>query len=523
MKMDSIENENVIEFLSDDANIGRVGVFPLADQSEWPLAMVPVALDDRFCVLLGAEVPPELSEAQARASLLTGKNLMTLGSGNNELTLGLYDRDMREVYAFTSFFVSHLKPSLDFDERYNLVEGIEDIIDPLRKEANRRIEEMCNDPGFIENMRAEITDDDAASSSYVPSGILSAAFLAHKTPEDIACRRIVIDSSEDDLISLLRAVDFLCDPDRAVSDLVDETMSDERAQIKRKIIERDAEAAAYSDRLPAFENDPNALACRAVLDSLDGAFGVKKPNKVWITAARDGREVAFQYPVSALVNEASNSPMSARIEDFHISNAKQKSAVADAFARQWRHVDLLYSDIADVSFRGKSIYRMDAGEHTRRMETREVRVALYAAGDGLRNRLPFASMPYRPVDKIFDDAAPKPDEYALYAEFTAHVGAHSDEQTVLMQAYRQAGYDLNSPVFGNAMVVDGTTVLIGRRADFAKAPFSLPPAGEETRSVHERPSLDSEVHDMAHGIAAANARISGDPDREATHHGEEER
>lgn len=523
MKIDSIENEDVIEFLSDGANAGRIGVFPLANQSEWTLTMVPVALDDRFCVLLGAEVPPELSEAQARASLLTGKNLMTLGTSDNELALGLYDREKNEVYAFTSFFVRHLKPSLALGERHSLVEGIADIIGPLRKEAHRRVEEICNDPDFIERMRAEITDDDVASSSYVPSKILSEAFLAHKAPEDIACRRIVIDGPADDQIPLLRAVDFLRDPDRAVSDLVNETMSDASAQIKRKIIERDAEAAAYSDRLSELENDSNALACRAILDSLDGAFGAEKPNKVWITAARDGMEAAFQYPVSALVDEASDGPMSARINDFHISNSKQKAAAADAFALQWRHIDLRYSDVVDISFRGKSVYRIDAGEHTRRMETREVRVALYAAGDGLRNRLPFASVPYRPIDKIFDDAAPKPDEYALHAEFTAHVGAHSDDQTVLMQAYRQAVHDSNSPAFGDAMVVDGTTVLIGRRADFAKAPFSLPPARDETRPVHEGPSLDSEAHDMAHGTVAANARTSGDPDREATHHGEEER
>lgn len=519
MKEEALKSQALTEFLRADDNYGRWAFFPNSNSDRGGLAMMKTDIDGRFSVLMGGRLFGSESQDSPRmmAAFLYNRKLEPLG---------LYDRYTHEVYAQDADFTRTFLPETEY---FQAVESLYELQEPLLVAVHERVTEYMNDPANRDGLADAARASERWDEPYIDSARLNRMYVRGKSLDELRSELPMWEEAErlDSRPALASVIDYLSDPEGAVDRLFNQAIRDSavRRLLGREILYHEAEVAAYAEFLDNAGADSELSAKKAVAQALSEAFGDTRPANLWITVARDGQTARFQYPMERLTREM-NGSCPFWIDG--IPSTSQRKEVMDAFgvsSHGSTHVydpKLTCADIADISFRGKSVYAMESSELSRRTATREVPFALYKAQDNLRERMfgqpeqrgGWVCYPRR--DKFADGFQPEdtaPEDFAPALTGTVTVGAHATEETAFAQAYRQigrmAGEQNQGMGVGDAISLDGKARLVGMYDHFDALPFSLPAKETEKEAVRgDAPvSLAAEARDM---IAARGGLGGGD-------------
>lgn len=512
MKEEALKSQALTEFLRAGDNYGRWAFFPNSNGKGGNLAVMKTDVDGRFSVLVGGRAFG--SEAQdavrAASAFLYNRNLEPLG---------LYDAHTHEVYASVDLTSNFLSAR----DVFGAEQSLRDVQAPLFAAVHERVTEYMNDPANRDSLADAARSSERWDEPHIDSTRLNRMYVQSKSLGELRSELPMWEEAErlDSRPALASVIDYLSDPQGAVDRLFHRAVQDPdvRRILGRKILYHEAEIAAYAEFLDNAGADPEQSAKKAVSQALSEAFGDARPANLWITVARDGQTARFQYPMERLTREMEGSwPF--WIDG--IPSTGQRKEVMDAFgvsSHGSTHVydpKLACADIADISYRGKSVYAMESSELSRRTAAREVPFALYKAQDNLRERMFDKSVRQgwtRPaVIKFADgfqseDAAPE--DFAQTLTGTVTVGAHATEETAFAQAYRQigrmAGEQNQGMAVGDAISLDGKTRLVGMYDHFDELPFSLPT--RETKKDAARDDVSISLTAEARDMTAASSEL----------------
>lgn len=487
MNLSDFGNEALSAFMQDKSNYGYPAV--LGNH-----ALVKINLDERFDLLGGFGGAEENEKRQVLRGLA--------GAG--------FSAAQRQRYAFFDtrtgelYDVSYDMYDLASSERLRDVQGnhLTTVAGELEQDIKKRLTEYVNDPSNHDSL---VAASRAAEPDYVPyidPSDLKEQLIAGKSIEDVSEEPVMVPFklNEDDRINA--AMEYLKRPGSTAGKYFDEACSKDKAEFGKYLLKKEAFVDEYTKM--AASVSPNIIAVRNVQQALDRAFPdpKSKPNKLWITVARDGKEITFQYPFGTLRHVGDT-----WLPDYHITPIDKREEFNRLFGKHYTsgHLssgEFFAEDVVDISYRGRSVYSVSDEVRHEKTAVKDVEVQIYALDDDVKQQ-----MFEKPrLQKNFDeDAAVKipPERFTYAAAQTATVGAYSDAQTVCDDICRQ----IQDPAVrktGNLIVTGGKAYMIPEYHGCLEMPFPANALSKAAGMEWDRGevSLSSEQGDM---LAARNA------------------
>lgn len=513
-------NEEFNTFVEDSNNFGRLTVLNnKGDLGGRNLALMKVAIDDRFAMILGNTV--YLGSGKEHGFDEVASDLF--GSREGVSSLGLLDTltgaMVTDSYALRSSLLS-LEEMRDFEDT--------PISQDIKRDLDEFIERYINDPDHRDELVGAARNAEGFTGPYerTVNEEVEKLFVQGKSLEGV--KQLHIDVNIDAPQSYKAYMDYIRDPYSYIDKTAREFIDAHKAMYGNQIIKNEAIAEAYAERL---ENaSPNLTASRDILTALDKAFGEELPGKLRLTVARDGKEVEFQYPAKSLSITLKHRPEDS-LNEYDVTPVSARDELSPAFGSlyhgsrdHYTDPQLVASDIVNISYRGKSIYSVPEATYAVKMATREVEVQVFAPNADARESM-FVPGVSRFSDPSLDmDAALATSPYNFVAcsePQTVTVGAHANTEALCSSILNQVG---NNGV-GNVIAVDGKVYMADRYAGYQEMPFSadkLPGRDTQVRD-QQAPARAMSLSDRANAAKEVSAGMSHNGGLDEQHHSVDER
>lgn len=478
MNANELGNPLFASYLQDDANFGRLTFLDATDG--FRMGLVKVAYDERFSGVLGRAVyaPARLRD---EADYVQSSVLGGIYDGHDGLAaLGLYDAKTGELYAATSYCdLRHLVG------REALESSISSVLAPFSLRVNELIKDIANDPANKDRFVAASLE--AGYETYIPDSELKELFVNGMSADDVLSEPIAMNPFKP-THPVTALMDYLRDPDAACRKAADAAVSKQAAKIGNKLLHRDALASACEERLG--DASPSLRAAKALKGALDEAFPGSLPNKLWLTVAKDGKRLTFQYPADQLEGTIRYRPDTS-LYDFHILPVAKREEAQEIFGLMWhgggdptfRSPEFHLDDIVAVSYRGKAVFEADPEVLARRLAKREIDVSFFSPGYAARGLLWDSRHNFQP------DAAVFPEEFSEKGRIRVCVGENSDIQTICSDAIKQAAENGIPCGAGDLIAMDGQAFMLDSYVGAIEMPFG---SDELARSGQDFSARDAE-------------------------------
>lgn len=486
MQIDDFQNEMFSEFMREQDNYGELTAI---DQ----FAFVKVKIDERFDVLMGGQAA---SHSDPVLSCISNQSMKRLAFFDTR-TGALYNATY-ELSDLSSFV------------RYSSLsqQRFESIVSELEQAVLEHLNEFINDPLNYDSLVAASKAADPDYKPDISESTLRELYIQGKSAEDVSNEPITAHFKIDDRNMIGAAMAYLKHPNSTANKYFKEARSEGRVLFGNYLIARDALAAEYMKMVGNIS--PNMVAAKNMTAALDRAFPKPKdkPNKLWLTVAKDGKEITFQYPYNTLKRNSDS-----RLYNLDITPLEKRHKYDELFDKS----DFYAEDIARIAYRGRNVYSIPEEEYRKKTATKELEVQFYTLDDaGVEQILgPLHPRRFTRINDFNEEAAANmpPERFSFAAAKTVTVGAYSNIQAVLNDVCRQI-QDHQMRRTCNLIVADGKPYMIGAWSGYyIEMPFEAkdlpkePSEAVEPERNNDTVSLSAERKDM---LAAKSALSHGD-------------
>lgn len=504
MQANQIHNPALLDFLQGEDNFGRIAFFE--EDRQRTLAAVKVDYDGRFSLLIGKTMygASEYSRnEQVLADVIFARN------SERFEPLAIYDQQSGQIYPQSLDFTRTFFPQ---EEMFSALQRPDSMAAPLYEAASMRVTNYMNDPANHDALTALASVDPSLSPSSLHDLYVDGVTLAELEARLPVWKLEDVPFYSRGFSDITAAFRYLADPQEAVEALYTSIIHnpDYLRNMGNDLKRHEAEVAAYAAFLEHVEDDPECMTKKAVIDALHKAFGEETVGNLWITAAKGGRFAKYQYPMEQLLREAHSGAACFYLP--YIPSVKQRTEViqelgapSHSYPYVLRDPELTFSDIADITYRGKSLYAISAAELAKRLETKEVMVGVYKPDPALKEqmfgRLNGGQHPYRESFSMdFKPEQAKADDFHINAAAAVVIGADISMEAAAAQVYQQltglSGKYHTAVQVGDAISIDGQTCLVGPYTEFLSVPFRLPVPESHPVVKEEVIGLAAETRDM---------------------------
>lgn len=498
-------NEEFNAFVEDSNNYGRLTVLSPQSVHGPSLAVMKVAVDDRFAVLFGDTFYAGSDSNNPIEEALSS----FFQSRDGAAPLGLLDTATGNMSIY--FELSHF-----LDPAHNL--NFVSIEDDFKQALNTYIEDYVNDPANRDALvKAALNlERFTEPNPRVVDEDIKKYFVQGKSLEEVQNQRLPVDVTLS--IGSKVLMDYMKDPQGAISKYAGLHIEANKEAYGSKILHQEAVAKAFEERIQ--EASPNLTAARNMLSALDKTFGDDLPGKLRVTVARDGKEVQFQYPAEYLVRELRVRPED-YLNEYEVTPVSAREGLYSNFGyiyhdqrEHFSDPSLFASDVVDISFRGKSIYTVPADVYADKMQTREVQVQVFSPIKEAREAID-DSPRYALNRKINMDKAValSPDAFEAVSEpYAVTVGTHANFDAMCSDIIKDSGQNN----IGNLIAVDGKVYMADNYAGFKEMPFKADALPGYVLNAREQtaPARSMSLADRANGAKEVSGELAQDaPER----------
>lgn len=502
MKVRDFENDAFTDFMEDDSNFGQLAVLP--GSGAFQVGLVKVSLDDRFTLLLGD------SFHAGRDS--TGRSQMDFiracVSGAELHRAGIYDSKDGELYD-ADYDLGHLAETReDFRALTHTSHG--EVLKALEKDVEERVSSYINDPVHRDELVAAAKSEAGFRQPCVSENRLKQLLVDGTSLAEFAEQPISVGCKVPTDVAAF--MEYLTDPERFADSLAEDLIGSESSEYGYLLLSKEEEVAAYRELIE--HQTPNIGAAGRIKQAVDSAFPDAKPKTVRLTVARDGKEIQFQCPMRDLervffypdqdISTYNVAPVAKREEidsTFGLLSHKShgRSYEAAVYAQ----------DIVDVSYRGKSVYRVPDAAYADKTATREVQVAVYEPCSFVRDSLfQRSGTGWNAKEVLVPDATDThPGNFVQVGTSTVTVGAHSDPETMCSDILKQCDSAWNAP--GNLVAVDGQAYMLDDYWHVMQMPFTADELPGLWRGPERRAEEPMSLSDRISGGIVSGKELGG--------------